>query len=60
MPLARPSALLSQSMPRLGAVSERIGVVVMLDSLSDGAETVASVPVVRNWCVLGVALLNAQ
>lgn len=47
-------------MPRVIAVLERVVVAVMLDSLSDGAETVAAVPEVRKKYVLGVALLNAQ
>ena len=60
MPLAQPAALLSQQMPRVAVVSERVVVVVMLDLSLDGAGTVASGLAARNSYVLGVGLLNAQ
>lgn len=60
IPLMKSSVSISQPMPRVGVVLERVAVAVILDLISDGAETVAVVPEVRKTYVLGVDLLNAQ
>lgn len=56
----KSSVSISQPMPRVVAVLERVVVAVMLDSISDGAEIVAAVPEAHKLYVLGVDLLNAQ
>jgi hypothetical protein len=60
MPLVQPSVSISQRMPRVVVVLERVVVAVILDLISDGAGTVEAVPVARKSYVLGVGLLNAQ
>lgn len=56
----KSSVSISQPMPRVVVVLERVGAAVMLDLILDGAEIVAAVPEARKTYVLGVDLLNAQ